>query len=209
LTTTKKNETVFSNYYFSVRYISRFDSPEHDPPIRLTRMKTDFLPQKSKTIAVLVPAILVVLLSVVSTGCQQEKPPPREIKFRADGVLEFFRPDSTVITRIAIEIAENDSAKTRGLMERRSLPQRGGMLFLYDSDSTRTFWMRNTLVPLDIIFIGSDDTIVNIAKNTRPLSDDLIPSTGSSQNVLEVRAGFSDLHGIRAGTRIHWQRRAS
>jgi len=153
---------------------------------------------------------VILSLTVLAVGCNSENTTkPKEIAFRADGMLEFFRPDSSLITRIAIEIAASDSAKTRGLMERRSLPQRGGMLFLYDRDSTRTFWMRNTLVPLDIMFIGSDDTVVNIARDTKPLSDDFIPSTGPVQNVLEVRAGFSNLHGIGPGTRVRWRRRSS
>ncbi|QXD15929.1 DUF192 domain-containing protein [Rhodocaloribacter litoris] len=151
--------------------------------------------------------LLVLCLLPGLAACRDEPPPPREIPFRVDGSLDFLRPDSTLITRIAIEIAATDSARARGLMERRSLPQRGGMLFVYDHDSTRTFWMRNTPLPLDILFIGADGRIVNIARRTRPYSDDLIRSRGPARHVLEVRAGFTDLLGIDTTTFVRWRRR--
>ncbi|WP_456427226.1 DUF192 domain-containing protein [Rhodocaloribacter sp.] len=148
-----------------------------------------------------------MLFAIGLSACADEPPPPpRDIPFRVDGYLEFLRPDSTIITRIAIEIAETDSAQARGLMQRRSLPQRGGMLFVNDDDTTRTFWMKNTPLPLDILFIGSDGKVVSIAKHTKPYSEDYIRSEGPARNVLEVRAGFTDLYGIDETTRIRWRR---
>ena len=132
-----------------------------------------------------------------------------DIPFRPDGVLEFLRPDGSRITAIAIEIAETDSARARGLMQRRSLPARGGMLFLFDDVEPRSFWMRNTPLPLDILFVGPDGDIVNIAERTRPFSDERIESTGPARYVLEVRSGFADRHGITDSTRIRWQRTES
>ncbi|GIV62636.1 MAG: hypothetical protein KatS3mg044_1502 [Rhodothermaceae bacterium] len=149
---------------------------------------------------------LACLLGGLAACREAPPPPPRDIPFRVDGYLDFFRPDSTRIIRIAIEIAETDSAQARGLMERRSLPRRGGMLFVYDRDSTRTFWMRNTPLPLDILFIGADGRIVNIARHTKPYSDDLIRSRGPARHVLEVRAGFTDLLGIDTTTFVRWRR---
>lgn len=114
--------------------------------------------------------------------------------------------DSTVITRIAIEIAASDSAQIRGLMDRRSLPARGGMLFEYHDEDLRSFWMRSTPLPLDILFIRRDGTVANVVRHTTPYSDARIESAGPVQHVLEVRAGFTEQWNIAAGTRIRWRR---
>lgn len=142
------------------------------------------------------------------SGCASDTEPrvAQDIAFRGDGVLDFLRPDSTVITRIAIEIADTDSAQVRGLMDRRSLPDRGGMLFYYEELAPRSFWMRSTPLPLDIMFIGGDGRIVNVVPRTTPYSDDRIESEGAVQHVLEVRAGFTERNGIGPGTIVRWRR---
>ena len=132
---------------------------------------------------------------------------PQDIPFQPEGVLAFERPDGSRITAIAIEIAENDSSKARGLMGRRQLPDRGGMFFPYDEAASRSFWMANTYIPLDIIFVGPDSQIVNIVKNTRPLSEQEIDSEAPAQYIVEVRAGFADRHDLSDSTRIDWRRK--
>jgi uncharacterized membrane protein (UPF0127 family) len=141
-------------------------------------------------------------------ACEQNDEPTiqTDIPFRADGILDFVRPDGAVITTIAIEIAATDSARTRGLMQRRMLPARGGMLFVFPDAEPRGFWMKNTPLPLDILFIAADSQVVNIARRTRPLSEDMIRSTGPAQYVLEVRSGFTDRYGITDSTRVRWRR---
>jgi uncharacterized membrane protein (UPF0127 family) len=141
-------------------------------------------------------------------GCSDDSPRaiPTDIPFRPDGILEFRQPSSELVTRIVIEIAESDSAQARGLMNRRTLPARGGMIFVDRTSSDQSFWMRNTPLPLDIIFVRSDSTILNIVKKTVPYSDARIESTGKAQFVVEVRAGFTDRMGIKPGQRIHWWR---
>ena len=94
-------------------------------------------------------------------------------------------------------------------MERRSLPDRGGMLFFNETVDARSFWMRNTPLSLDILFIGTDGRVVNIVPRTTPYSDAHINSEGAVQHVLEVRAGFTERHGIEPGTLIKWRRTQS
>lgn len=144
----------------------------------------------------------------MAAGCAKDKPAaiPMDIPFRGDGILEFLAPDGSVITRIAIELAETDSAQIRGLMDRRSLPERGGMLFVYPNEEPRSFWMRSTPLPLDLLFITDADSVLNIVERTVPYSDDRIESTGPARHVLEVRAGFTERWGIEPGTRIRWSR---
>lgn len=129
-----------------------------------------------------------------------------EPKFEADGILSFHRPNGETIVRIAVELAESDAEQATGLMNRRSLPALGGMLFLSDTQRERSFWMKNTPLPLDILFLRSDSTIANIVRRTTPLSEELIESNGIVQDVLEVRAGFTERYGIDTTATISWRR---
>jgi len=151
--------------------------------------------------------LLFVSLMLLSACGEEEEAPRGDIPFRADGVLEFLDSDGHRLEAIAIEIADTDSARQRGLMDRRSLPERGGMLFIFDDADDRSFWMRNTPLRLDIIFVDADSQVVNIHERTRALSDEQYASDGPAQFVVEVRAGFSERHGIDEETRIRWRRR--
>lgn len=153
--------------------------------------------------------LVVFAISFISFCCTNESGPPviqTDIPFRPEGLLDFVTKDGTVVTRIAIEVAESDSAQARGLMDRRSLPARGGMLFIDQEPSERSFWMKNTPMPLDIIFVRSDSTIANIVRKTTPYSSEKINSTGLAKFVVEVRAGFTDRYGITDSLRITWKR---
>jgi uncharacterized membrane protein (UPF0127 family) len=87
-------------------------------------------------------------------------------------------------------------------MFRKSLPEGQGMLFDFKRESPVSFWMHNTYVSLDMIFIAGDGRIVHIVENAKPLSDDLIPSGGPVRAVLEVIAGTSQQLGIAPGDRV-------
>lgn len=147
-----------------------------------------------------------VLILGMAAGCQQESEQPvlRNIEFRKDGELEILESDGTVSHVLAIEVAEGDSAQARGLMDRRSLPPMSGMLFVGDVVEEKSFWMENTPMPLDIIFIGPDSQVVNIAARTRPYSRENILSDGPAQYVLEIRAGMAERLGIGDSTRFRW-----
>jgi len=145
------------------------------------------------------------------SGCSDAEKAPAtttgEPAFRADGVLDFVRPDSSIVTRIAIEIAESAEAQATGLMYRRTLPERGGMIFVDAAPSMRSFWMKNTALSLDIIFVDSLGQIVNIVKKTTPYSEVQVLSTEPAQYVVEVRAGFTDKYHITEEDQIIWERR--
>lgn len=150
---------------------------------------------------------------LLAVGCRSEErnlPTIQvDVPFRTDGHLAFLTPERDTLTTIDVEIAETDEARMRGLMGRRSLPRRGGMLFIMDTADTTGFWMRNTPLPLDIIFVGPDSQVVNIAKRTTPYSDEVIQPDGPKKFVVEVRAGFTDRVGINDSTRVAWVRTAS
>lgn len=151
--------------------------------------------------------LLILLLGLAACESEEDDLPVMrtEIPFRADAALQFLRPDSSVITTIAVEIAEGDSARARGLMDRRSLPARGGMLFLDAEPDTQRFWMESTPIPLDLIFVDEEGQVVNVARG-RPYSRELISSTAPALYVVEVRAGFAERYGITDSTFIRWRR---
>jgi uncharacterized protein len=154
------------------------------------------------------PVLLILGFGFLS-GCRDEQPRQgvmTEPQFRQDGTLDFLRPDGSVISTIAIEIADTEQARQQGLMHRRSMPERSGMLFLFDQADTLSFWMRNTPLPLDIIFVAPDSQVVSIARRTRPFSEDQIRAEGLARYVVEVRAGFADRVGIDENTSIRWRR---
>lgn len=87
-------------------------------------------------------------------------------------------------------------------MFRKDLPATQGMLFVFPREEPLSFWMKNTPLPLDIVFISAARTVVNIIANTTPFSENPLPSGTPAQFVLEVHAGFCQRHGITAGARV-------
>ena len=102
----------------------------------------------------------------------------------------------------SVEIADNDADRSKGLMYRRELPEGRGMLFDFQRDQDVSFWMENTYIPLDMIFIRGDGRILRIAENTEPLSERLVPSGGRVRGVLEVIGGTARKLGIAPGDRV-------
>ena len=101
-----------------------------------------------------------------------------------------------------VELADTDETRASGLMYRKSLPEGRGMLFDFKQEQPVSFWMHNTYIPLDMIFIRADGRILRIAENTEPLSDRLVPSGGPVQGVLEVIGGTARKLGIAPGDRV-------
>ena len=102
----------------------------------------------------------------------------------------------------SVELAANDADRSKGLMFRREMPEGQGMLFDFQREQDVSFWMQNTYIPLDMIFIRGDGRILRIAENTEPLSTRLIPSGGPVRAVLEVIGGTSRKLGIAPGDRV-------
>lgn len=101
-----------------------------------------------------------------------------------------------------IEVAVTPEQKTTGLMFRRELAADAGMLFPYEQPQIITMWMRNTYLPLDMVFIGADGRVVNVAERTVPESLATIPSNGPAKGVLEVNAGTAARLHIKPGDRV-------
>ena len=108
--------------------------------------------------------------------------------------------------RFTVEVARSPEEQRAGLMFRRSLAGDRGMIFPYDSPQEVAFWMKNTLIPLDMIFIRADGTIARIAANTVPLSLQPVPAGEPVAAVLELRGGRAAELGIQPGDRVEWTR---
>jgi uncharacterized membrane protein (UPF0127 family) len=102
------------------------------------------------------------------------------------------------------EVARTPQEQAQGLMHRQSLAPDRGMLFPYAPPQPASFWMKNTLIPLDIIFIRPDGTIARIAANTVPLSLEPVPSLEPVSAVLEIAGGRAAELGIKEGDRVSW-----
>ncbi len=124
------------------------------------------------------------------------------ITFRKDGDLEFVTESGN--KKIDVEIVDQEANILQGLMYRRSMAENQGMLFKFPDMRPRSFWMKNTYIPLDIIYVDSDKKIVSIQKNTEPLNASSLPSEGDAQYVVEVNAGFCDAYGIKKGDQINF-----
>lgn len=147
---------------------------------------------------------------VLLAGCRGETPAPAadapsstSLPFRIDGRLDFVRDGRTLKT-IEIEIADTDSTRARGLMERSVIPPDTGMLFVFPSAEPQSFYMASTPKSLDIQFYGPDSTLLNIAEDAVPHSFASLSSVGPAQFVVEVPAGYSRRIGLVPGDKIRW-----
>lgn len=165
-------------------------------------------------------ALFVVILFVVylvGKNLQTEKLEPvaqstvlpetrSAVEFIMQGELRFLDRKDNLLYTLEIEIADNDAKRMQGLMYRDSMSENKGMLFIFPDELERSFWMKNTIMPLDIIYINAGKQIITIQKNTAPYSEDSVPSNGPAKYVLEVNAGFCDRHSVKVGDHIEWKR---
>ncbi|MGH8213888.1 MAG: DUF192 domain-containing protein [Rhodanobacteraceae bacterium] len=104
--------------------------------------------------------------------------------------------------RIRVEIVADDASRAHGLMDRTSMPATHGMLFVFPDDAVRTFWMKDTLIPLDMLFFDANRHLVAIQANAQPCKADpcqLYPSNTPARYVLELNAGLGAKLGLREG----------
>ncbi len=136
----------------------------------------------------------------VTTNDGRPDPNIPEPQFRKDSELSFLAANKTdTLQQIDIEIVKDEEAVRQGLMYRKSMEENQGMLFIMPSMGPQSFWMKNTYIPLDILFINHNRQIVTIHKNTTPFSETGLPSTQNAQFIVEVNAGYCDKHGIKVG----------
>ena len=141
-------------------------------------------------------SFLVVLLTVSSASAQ-------EIDERFDRDVLVIDAE-TACLRFDIYLAITRQQQTRGLMFVYELPATSGMLFVYERNGPRSMWMRNTYIPLDIAFARDDGSIINIVRDTVPMSERSISATEPAMYVLELNAGVTEALSIGPGSRLLW-----
>lgn len=141
------------------------------------------------------------------SSCKEEKKTvkPVVITFKKEGELSIKKASNdSVIKSIAIEIADDDYQTQTGLMYRDSMKDSQGMLFVFPEADYHSFYMKNTKIPLDIIYIDSYKKIVSIQKNAKPFDESSLPSNAPAQYVLEINGGLSDLWNLEVGDHIEY-----
>jgi uncharacterized protein len=143
-----------------------------------------------------------------TSACGSATAPPAPVERSSAGLeqVPLTIESSGKTHRFIVEVAETGEQQAQGLMFRKSLAPDRGMVFPRDPPGDASFWMKNTLIPLDIIFIRPDGTIARIAENTVPMSLDPVPSLEPVGAVLEIAGGRSAELGIKAGDRVRWSR---
>jgi uncharacterized membrane protein (UPF0127 family) len=143
------------------------------------------------------------------TSCKEEQKviKPIEITFKKEGDLRLFKGRSdSLIANFDIEIAEDEYETQTGLMHRKSMANNNAMLFIFPDMRPRSFYMKNTYISLDIIYLNNDNTIVSIQENAKPLDETSLPSEGPAQYVLEVNGGLSQKFSIAVGDRMEFSK---
>ena len=146
-------------------------------------------------------------LALSAAACQPGSGESPQLERSAAGLEQVpltVRSADGKVHRFIVEIARSPEEQQMGLMNRSSLAPDRGMIFPHEPPRMASFWMKNTLIPLDIIFVRPDGSIVNIAENTVPLSLDPVPSLEPVGAVLELAGGRTAELGIKAGDRVEW-----
>lgn len=163
-----------------------------------------------KKIIAIILVIVLLFGGLFSTGILNFSKKPTKIitdnstvtepPFVKEGELIFLKNQE----KVTIEIADNEQETTQGLMYRRAMPDSCGMLFIFPNSEPRNFWMKNTYIPLDILFLGDSKKIITIQANRTPFSEEQIPSFENAKYVLEVNAGYCQRKGIKKGDLVNW-----
>lgn len=141
-------------------------------------------------------------------GCKdnQKTVKPLVIEFKKEGELILKTSTDSIIKYLDIEIADDEYHTQTGLMYRDFIGQDQGMLFVFPEADYRSFYMKNTKFPLDIIYIDADKKIVSFQKNAQPFSEAALPSDIPAKYVLEVNAGLADKWQLEEGNKIEYNR---
>jgi len=178
------------------------------------------LPKKSHNKPYIAGGVFVVVLLViyfVGKNLESEKLEPAQqsmdalqtksaVAFKDQGQLRFLDKGDNLLYSVDIEIADDDAKRMQGLMYRDSMAENHAMLFVFPDEDERSFWMKNTIIPLDIIYVNAKNQIITTQKNAVPYSEDSIPSNGPAKYVVEVNAGFCERHSVKPGDHIEWRR---
>ena len=153
--------------------------------------------------------IAIVGATIFTQSCKESNSPTKsitkEVTFTKEGELQLKKAETdSLIKTLNLEIAETEYETQTGLMYRHSMEDNQAMLFIFEKEQPRSFYMKNTEFAIDIIFINSKKEIVNIQKNAKPYDKTSLPSDGPIKYVLEINEGLSEKWGLEKGDKIEW-----
>lgn len=161
--------------------------------------------KKNKMMQILPLWALFLGIAIIFWLNYRDKEKDKEMySFKAEGVLVIQDSTGKEKKKIDIEIADTEYDRQLGLMFRESLEENQGMLFIFPYQGELSFWMKNTKISLDILFINKERKIVTIHKRTTPYSEKSLPTLQPAQYVLEVIGGFTDKFSINEGDFVRW-----
>jgi uncharacterized protein len=196
----------------------RIEEPGPSRPPPTAAVSHAAAPTTAEARATAMPAAAQDVTAAPSRACvvpTPDKPPPRALPAARcppdpRGAAEL--PKATLVfvdapgaPRISLERALTDEHRSRGLMYRTSMPKDHGMLFSWETEEVQSFWMKNTCIPLDMLFVAKDNTIAGILEQVPTMNEASRSIPCPVAHVLEVNAGYCRKHGIRAGQRIALQ----
>ncbi|MEW4924953.1 DUF192 domain-containing protein [Algibacter sp. 2305UL17-15] len=149
----------------------------------------------------------IAFLSVSVLSCKKEtsKIKQTEVTFKKEGELSIFKTETDALkAKLDIEIADTDFDIQTGLMYRNKMASNRGMLFVFDDETERFFYMKNTRIPLDLVYINANKSIVSFQKNAKPFDETSLPSKAPAKYVLEINAGLVDDLGLQVGDSVYW-----
>ena len=149
----------------------------------------------------------ITIILTLSFSCKEKKTEIKteKITFSQEGELSIFKKDS-LLSKLDIEIAESDYERETGLMYRESMQEKQGMLFIEDQFKVQNFYMKNTQIPLDLIFIGDNLKIVSFQENAVPFDESSLSSQVPARYILEVNAGLAEKWRLEVGDSISFSR---
>ncbi|MCB9206991.1 MAG: DUF192 domain-containing protein [Ignavibacteriales bacterium] len=179
----------------------------------MSKTKSKNKDSKSKSFQITIVIVLVAFVILALANLFTDNNPTTTTKnivkksvetfnFKKEGELTFQSKDGDFIDTINIEFADNVHERSQGLMYRSTMEENQGMLFIFPYEERQSFFMRNTIISLDMIFINSKLEIVTIHKNTEPYSEESKVSTAPAQYVLETIAGYTDKYNISVGDKV-------
>ena len=160
-------------------------------------------------LAILTTSLLIACTSDTNQSATPAKPAVKRTAKKApafadEGDLQIYTESDSIL--LDIEIADSDVEREKGMMYRTSMKSDRGMLFVFDRERPQSFWMKNTYIPLDLIFINQALNIVQISPNNIPATETQIVCKQPAKYVLEVNGGFAEAYNLRAGHKISWSR---
>lgn len=155
--------------------------------------------------------ISILFFSFLLFNCKNEKNTTSddkiEVSFKKEGMLHLKKGNTdSIIKKLDIEFAEDDYETQTGLMYRTKLDTNQGMLFIFPNEQIRSFYMKNTKIPLDIIYINEEQQIVSFQKNAKPFDETPLPSGAPAKYVLEINAGLSDKWNLEVSDKIEFKK---